>query len=163
MTAMARTLRATRDRKIANSPLERKHLWELFTSFTKAQFHHQDLRYPWTGEFYNGDTGAWKTAERDYNHSTWLDVLIPELLGLLPRDDLVIEVDPLVPEDGLSYFILDGQRYRGHDVSIVWDSPRSGSADRFGDGRKGLDLYVDGKLAAAAPGISRLEARLARD
>ncbi len=72
----------------------------------------------------------------------------------------MIEVDPLVPEDRLSYFILDGQRYRGHDVTIVWDSPLPGSADRFGDGRKGLDLYVDGKLAASSPALSRLEVPL---
>ncbi len=160
MTAMARTLRATRDHKVVSSPLEAGHLWELFFSFTKAQFRNQDLIYPWTGEFYNGDTGEWKTAERDYNHSTWLDVLIPDLLGLVPRDDRVIEVDPLLPEDRLSYFILDGQRYRGHDVTIVWDSPGAGSPDRFGDGRKGLDLYVDGKLVASSPRIARLEAPL---
>ncbi len=49
----------------------------------------------------------------------------------------------------MSYFILDGQRYRGHDVTIVWDAPVPGSDDHFGDGRKGLDLYVDGKLAAS--------------
>ena len=58
MTAMARTLRATRDQKVSGSPLKREHLWELFSSFTKAQFRNQDLLYPWTGEFYNGDTGA---------------------------------------------------------------------------------------------------------
>jgi hypothetical protein len=160
MTAMARTLRATRDQKVSSSPLEPEHLWELFSSFTKAQFRNQDLLYPWTGEFYNGDTGAWKTAERDYNHSTWLDVLIPDLLGLVPRDDPTVEIDPLVPEDRLSYFILDGQRYRGHDLTIVWDSPRGGFPDRFGDGRKGLDLYVDGKLVAASPRIARLVASL---
>jgi Mannosylglycerate hydrolase MGH1-like glycoside hydrolase domain/NedA-like, galactose-binding domain len=160
MTAMARTLRATRDHKVASSPLKREHLWELFTSFTKAQFRKQDLLYPWTGEFYNGDTGEWKTAERDYNHSTWLDVLIPDMLGLVPRDDKVIELDPLVPEGRLSYFILDGQRYRGHDVTIVWDAPLPGSEDHFADGRKGLDLYVDGKLVASSPKLARLEAPL---
>ena len=160
MTAMARTLRATRDQNVSSSPLKPEHLWELFSSFTRAQYRDQDLLYPWTGEFYNGDTGEWKTAERDYNHSTWLDVLIPDLLGLVPRDDNVIELDPLLPPDRLSYFILDGQRYRGHDVTIVWDAPVAGSEDHFGDGRKGLDLYVDGKLAASAPGLGRLEARL---
>jgi len=160
MTAMARTLRATRDQKVPGSPLKPEHLWELFSSFTRAQYREQDLLYPWTGEFYNGDTGAWKTAERDYNHSTWLDVLIPDLLGLVPRDDNVIELDPLLPPDRLSYFILDGQRYRGHDVTIVWDAPLPGSEDHFGDDRKGLDLFVDGKLLASAPEIRRLEVPL---
>jgi hypothetical protein len=60
----------------------------------------------------------------------------------------------------LSYFILDGQRYRDHDVTIVWDAPLPGSIDRFGDGRKGLDLYVDGKRVASSPSLARLEAPL---
>ncbi len=162
MTAMARTLRATRDRSVAGSPLARDHLWALFTSFTRAQFRNQDLRYPWTGEFYNGETGQWKTVERDYNHSTWLDILIPDLLGLVPRDDDMLEIDPLLPESALSFFILDGQRYHGHDVTIVWDAGASGSPDQFGDGRKGLDLYVDGQLAASSPRLSRLQVDLNR-
>ncbi len=160
MTAMARTLRATRDNQVATAPLEKKHLWELFSSFTRAQFRNQDFAHPWTGEFYDGDTGEWKTGERDYNHSTWLDILIPELLGLLPREDDVLEIDPLLPSGSLDFFILDGQRYHGHDVSIVWDAPATSSPDRFGDGRKGLDVYVDGKLVGSAPGLSRLRADL---
>ncbi len=123
MTAMARTLRATRDRNVADSPLKKEHLWALFLSFTRAQYRDQDIGHPWTGEFYNGDTGRWKTAERDYNHSTWLDILIPELIGVIPRDDDVLEVDPLVPEGALNHFLLDGLRYHGHDVTVVWDAP----------------------------------------
>jgi hypothetical protein len=162
MSAMARTIRATRDHKIARCPLGQEHLWALFSSFTRAQFRDQDPRYPWTGEFYNGDTGKWKTAERDYNHSTWLDVLIPDLLGLVPRDDDVLEIDPLLPESALSYFILDGQRYHGRDVTIVWDADAPGSPDHFGDGRKGLDLYVDGRLVASARELGRLRVKGAR-
>jgi hypothetical protein len=161
MTAMARTLRAARDRSIADSPLRKEHLWALFTSFTKAQFRNQDIRQPRTGEYYNGENGAWKTSERDYNHSTWLDILIPELIGLVPREDEIVEIDPLLPEDALSHFVLDGQRYHGHDVTVVWDNPRPASSDRFGDGRKGLDLYIDGKLAASAPNLSKLRVDLA--
>ena len=43
MTAMARTLRATRDQRVAGSPLKPAHLWELFSSFTRAQFRNQDV------------------------------------------------------------------------------------------------------------------------
>jgi hypothetical protein len=156
MTAMDRTLRGTRDHSVAGSPLTREHLWKLFYSFTRAQFRDQNLEQPWTGEFYNGNTGQWKTAERDYNHSTWLDILIPELIGLVPRDDRTIEIDPLLPENALSYFLLDGQRYRGHDLTVVWDAPVPGAADHFGDGRRGLDLYVDGKRVGSSPRFARL-------
>jgi hypothetical protein len=162
MTAMARTLRATRDHRVADSPLKKEHLWALFLSFTKAQYRDQDIRWPWTGEFYNGDTGRWKTAERDYNHSTWLDILIPELIGVVPREDDILEVDPLLPEDALIHFLLDGLRYHGHDITVVWDAPAPGSPDRYGDGRRGLDVYVDGRLAASAPALSRLQVQLLR-
>jgi hypothetical protein len=162
MTAMARTLRATRDDHVAGSPLTKEHLWSLFLSFTKAQYRNQDIGQPWTGEFYNGDTGRWKTAERDYNHSTWLDILIPELIGVFPRhDDDVLEVDPLLPENALTHFLLDGLRYHGHDVTIAWDVPGPASPDQYADGRKGLDVYIDGRLAASAPGLSRLHVKLA--
>ena len=160
MTAMARTLRATRDRSISDSPLEKEHLWALFLSFTKAQYRNQDIAQPWTGEFYNGDTGQWKTAERDYNHSTWLDILIPELIGVVPRDDDVLEIDPLLPDDALSFFLLDGVLYHGHDVTVVWDAPAAGSPDRYSDGRKGLDVYVNGRLVASAPRLSKLRVDL---
>jgi hypothetical protein len=161
LTAMARTLRAARDHQVLDLPLKRSHLWELFVSFTKAQFRGQNLAYPWTGEFYNGDDGTWKTAERDYNHSTWLDVLIPDLLGVVPRDDDVLEIDPLLPGNGLSYFILDGLRYHGRDVTIAWDAPLDGSPDRFGDGRKGLDVYVGGRRVASSAQLARLAVGLA--
>jgi len=160
LTAMARALRAARDHHVADSPLKREHLWQLFHSFTRAQFRDQDLQYPWTGEFYNGDTGRWKTAERDYNHSTWLDILIPELIGLVPRDDDTLEIDPLLFETALGYFILDGQRYHGHDVTIAWDAPGLDLPDHFRDGRKGLDVYVDGKMAASSPRLTRLRVDL---
>ena len=161
MTAMARTLRATRDHKVSSSPLEAEHLWELFSSFTKAQFRNQDLLYPWTGEFYNGDTGEWKTAERDYNHSTWLDILIPDLLGLVPRDDQRDRARPARARRSAELFhpgraAISGPRR--HDR--VGFAPCPALADRFGDGRKGLDLYVDGKLVASSPRIARLEAPL---
>ena len=154
LSGMARTLRANRERPGGAAPLTAAKLWELFHSFTKAQYRDQDFTYPWTGEYYNGETAQWKTPERDYNHSTWLDLLIPDVVGLVPRDDNTLEVDPLLPDGALSHFVLDGQHYRGHDVTVAWDAP--GGADHFGDGRKGLDIYLDGKLAASADRLARV-------
>jgi len=161
LTAMARALRSARDNHVPDSPLRPAHLWQLFHSFTLAQFRNQNIENPWTGEFYDGDTGRWKTAERDYNHSTWLDILIPELIGLTPRDDDILEIDPLLPENALRYFILDGQRYHGHDVTIVWDAPGPDFPDHFGDARKGLDVYVDARRVASSPRLARLRVDLA--
>jgi hypothetical protein len=136
------------------SSLTKRHLWSLFTSYTKAQYRDGKFSFPWTGEFYNGDTGAWKTAERDYFHSTYLDLVLTALVGMVPRNDDVLEVDPLVPPATLEYFLLDGQHYRGRDVTVAWDAP--GGRDRFDDGRDGLDVYVDGKRAAHRPDLGRV-------
>ena len=158
LTAMARTLRADRDRpegaEGAPSPLTKDKFWELFLSFTKAQYRDGNLDFPWTGEFYDGETGAWQTRERDYNHSTYLDLVIPEVVGIVPREDAVLEVDPMVPESALSYFVLDGQHYRGHDVTVAWDA--ADDFDAFEDGRDGLNVYLDGKLVASSPNLGRL-------
>jgi hypothetical protein len=164
LSAMARTLRssqaqqnagaATADSRSKKPQLTREHFWHLFDTFTKAQFRDQDATYPWTGEFYHGETARWKTAERDYNHSTWLDVLIPDVLGLVPRADDVLEIDPLVPAGKLQHFLLDGQHYRGHLVTLVWDAP--GQEDRYGDGRAGFDIYLDGKRVASEPALTRI-------
>ena len=160
MTAMARTLRD--DCALAKdkaSLLTREKLWELFTSFTKAQYRNQDAAFPWTGEFYNGESGVWKTAERDYNHSTWLDILIPELIGLVPTSDDILELDPLIPPGALAHFTLDGQRFHGRDITVVWDAPGD-NQDSHGDGREGLDLYLDGQVVASSPELSRLRVDL---
>ena len=74
----------------------------------------------------------------------------------------MLEVDPLLPDDALSDFLLDGLRYHGHDITVVWDAPTPGSADHYADGRKGLDVYIDGRLATSAPRLSRLTIELGR-
>jgi SAM-dependent methyltransferase len=140
MTAMANTLR-----HYPPCNLKREHLWRLFQSFTRVQF--KDGQ-PWTGEYYNGLTGEWKTGERDYNHSTYADILLGDLLGIVPRSDDVLEIDPLLPEGALDRFVLDGQAYHGHRLSLRWDKGRP-AAERF-------EVYVDGRRVAAADRLKKL-------
>jgi len=150
LSAMAATLREN-----ASSPLTKDKLFELFQSFTMAQFKDQDLAFPWTGEYYNGDTAAWRTDERDYNHSTYLDILIADIAGLRPRADNVIELHPLIGTQ-VPPFLIDGIRYHDHDVSILW-SP-AGNVENQPDGLQGYRVYVDGKLAHHNPdGAARVE------
>ncbi len=141
MQAMANCLR-----HYAPSSLTRERFYDLFLSFTRAQYRNGDLRYPWTGEYYNGDTGAWKTDQRDYNHSTWIDPLISDFIGIVPRPDNTLEVDPLLPKGAWSYYALDGQSYRGHDVTVAYDSHGGHIAPGF----RGYAVYVDGKRVFSA-------------
>lgn len=163
MTAMARTLR-----DYPECDLKKKHLFELFNSFTKAQFKNGDINNPWTGEYYHAETGEWLTNEHDYNHSTYLDILIPDLCGLRPRNDNILEIDPLLPdvkEGGWSHFLLDGQYYRGHFITIIWDAPDGkrpygttikGGVEFF----EGLTVFVDGKLAGRRANLGKLQIEL---
>ena len=97
----------------------------------------------------------WYTATwRDYNHSTFCDLIITGLAGLRPRQDDVVEVNPLVPAGkDWEYFCLDGAPYHGHSLTILWDE----TGRRYGRGR-GLQVYVDGRRVASSDTISRIVA-----
>ena len=71
-----------------------------------------------------------------HNHSTFCDLVITGVAGLVPRPDDILEMNPLLPEEW-DYFCLDGVRYRNHLITIVWD--RTG--ERYGE--KGFQVYVD--------------------
>lgn len=151
LTAMANTLR-----RYQPGALTKAKMLELFNSFTRAQFRDGDIRYPWTGEFYNGDNGEWKTPQRDYNHSTWLDPLINDLIGIVPRADNVLEIDPLLPPGAWSHFVLDGQAYKGHDVTIAYDARGGKAKRRVAPGFKGFAVYLDGRRVYYGPRLARV-------
>jgi len=79
---------------------------------------------------------AQMNGSEHYNHSTFCDMVITGVAGLVPRPDNLLEVAPLLPETW-DYFCLDAVRYRNHLITIVWD--RTGA--RYGD--KGFHVYVD--------------------
>ena len=63
--------------------------------------------------------------------------------GRAPRDRL--------PDQAWDWFCLDRVRYRGREITMVWD--RHGT--RYGKGT-GLMLFVDGRLAAHADRLESL-------
>jgi glycosyl hydrolase family 65 len=93
-----------------------------------------------------------KDRGRDYNHSTFNDLIITGLVGLRPRMDHRLEINPLVPEGSLEYFCLDRVRYHDRDLTILYD--RTGS--RYGKGR-GLRVYAGGREIGSAPALTALE------
>ena len=48
---------------------------------------------------------------------------------------------PLLPENAWKYYVLDGQAYRGHDVTVAWDA----QGGQFAPGFRGYAVYLDGK------------------
>ncbi|MFO0983223.1 MAG: TrmH family RNA methyltransferase [Planctomycetota bacterium] len=65
---------------------------------------------------------------KDYLHSWWIDLIVQHVVGLVPRADRVIELDPLPPTE--AWFRMRGIRYHGHDLGITWRRASSWRAGR---------------------------------
>jgi hypothetical protein len=123
---------------------------------TYAQSHHQD-GIAYIGEYLDETTGDWliqgQKAQRSqfYNHSTFCDLVIAGLVGIVPREDEILEVDPLLPANAWNWFCLDDVPYHGHRLTIVWD--RTG--DRYHRG-SGLTILVDGREAARSEALCKM-------
>ncbi len=130
---------------------------------------------PWIDENLNPTTGDWISRTRlkawkdgawdagkggvergkDYNHSTYCDLVISGLIGLRPRADETVEVNPLVPANTWDYFCLDQIRYHNHWLTILYDQ----TGEHYKQGQ-GLRLFADGKELAAAGTLTRITAPL---
>lgn len=120
---------------------------------------HRKHGRPYLAEACDPDTGSFEGHDafnhsEHYFHSGYADLVVTGLMGLVPRNDDVLEVRPLIPDDW-DYCALDHVTYRGREVAVVWD--RTGT--RYGLG-KGLFLMANGAVIASAPQIGPLEANL---
>lgn len=110
---------------------------------------------PYIGEYLDEVTGYWLKGDQEraryYNHSTFNDLLITGLIGLRPRMDKTIELNPLIPDGKWDWFCLDNILYHGHYLTVVWD--RNGDKYHMG---KGLRVLVDGKEVGYAPTLQRM-------
>jgi hypothetical protein len=88
---------------------------------------------------------------KDYNHSSYADLIISDLIGLKSRSDNIIEINPLISSNGWKWFCLENVKYHGSNLSIMYD--KTGSRYHFG---KGLFVFVDGNLAVHSKGIKKL-------
>ena len=128
-----------------------------FEQMIKYARSHQRDGEPYIGEYLDETTGDWLITgpkadrSRYYNHSTFNDLVICGLVGLVPRDGDVIEVDPLIPADTWDWFCLDGVPYHGQSLSIVWD--RTGR--HYGRGA-GLAVWINGSEVVRSPKLQRV-------
>lgn len=164
LTAMANVLNG-----YPQAPVSRSDYFETLQIYARSQrlklsdgheiaFVDENLN-PFTGEWHaRGRTirkGTFRGRGEHYNHSTFADLLITGLAGLRPREDGVVEVNPLLPSGKWDWFALNGVPYHGRLLSIFWD--RDGR--RFGE-RAGLSVWADGKLVAHAPRLERVQGKL---
>lgn len=134
---------------------------DYFEQLLRYATSHQKDGKAYIGEYLDETTGAWlitgPKAERSryYNHSTFNDLVIGGLVGIVPRDDDTVEVSPLLPEGAWDWFCLEGVPYHGHSLTVVWD--RTG--ERYGRGA-GLGVWVDGQEIARSPTLTHLTGKL---
>ena len=89
-----------------------------------------------------------------YLHSTFCDLVITGLVGLRPRSDALLVINPLVPE-GVEWFAIDNLLYHGINLSISWDQHGA----KYGLGH-GLHVWADGQLVAHSSSLQSLSMRL---
>ena len=150
LTAMANLLDGPPQKVVTN-----KDYLRLLTNYARSQY--RDGK-PWIAEDLDATTGKWIVdlpRSIYYNHSAFCDLVITGLIGLRPRADDTVEVNPLVPEGTWDYFCLDGIPYHGHDLTILFD--KTGQRYRRG---AGLHVFADGREIAAADHIRRITGQL---
>lgn len=151
LTALANVLRDE-----PATPVSNQDYFHAFLVYVHSQHDHGK---PYIGEYLDETTGQWINGKagrsRYYNHSTFADLLITGVVGLVPRADDQIELHPLLPDRTWDWFCLDDVGYHGHRLTILWD--REGV--HFGRD-PGFSVLVDGKTIAHSARLKPLSAPL---
>ena len=134
--------------------VSRRNYFDQLLTYSRS---HQRDGIAYIGEYHDETNGRWlitgPKAKRSefYNHSTFCDLVISGLVGIVPREDDTFELDPLLPDDAWDWFCLDNVTYHGRKVTIIWD--RNGEHYQRGTG---LVVFVDGLEKARRPTLGKL-------
>lgn len=156
LTGMANLLDHYQD----HGPVTRGDYMRLLREYT--QMHYQGDRLD-LEEDYHPETGkpiVGLDRSHHYFHSGYVDLILTGLVGIRPRADDVLEVNPLLPaasdQQSLGWFHIERVPYHGHEVSVTWD------ADGRHYGRRGLTVSVDDREVAHRDDLGRVEIPLQR-
>ena len=143
-------------RDYKQSVVTKANYFDTFRTYVHSQY--ADGK-PYIGEYQDETTGQWINGKggrsRYYNHSTFADLVISGVVGLVPRADNTVEISPLLPDGVWNYFCLDGVNYHGHVLIIIWDK----DGTRYSRG-KGLIVLADGKEIARTDKLEKLTGKL---
>jgi hypothetical protein len=157
LTAMANVLN-----NYKHAPITKKDYFELLGIYANSQRRtlENGNNVPWIDENLNPFTGDWisrtrlanwnsgpwpkdkggKERGKDYNHSTFCDLVISGLIGIRPLTSNTLIIHPLVSEGQWDYFCLDNVLYHGKIITVLFDK----TGDKYHRG-KGFSILVDGK------------------
>ena len=117
---------------------------------------HRKSGLPYIAEACHPDTGSWGGHDHfnhseHYFHSTYIDLIVTGLIGLVPQSDDSLRLQPLIPESW-DYFCLDRLKYKGRDIAVIWD--KDGSRYDLG---AGLFVLADGEKIAQRSDIGPIQ------
>lgn len=152
LTAMANVLKDYKQDYIS-----KEHFFELFSIYTKSHYRtlesgktinwvDEDLD-PFTGEWLSRnilekwgwlkDKGGYERG-KDYNHSTYCDLIINKICGIEPQENGELKIRPMIP-GSWEYWRLEGVVCQGKEITVSFD--RAGT--RYYEG-KGFRVWCDG-------------------
>ena len=103
----------------------------------------------WDGKGWSDEKGGVERG-KDYNHSGFTDLILSDLLGIKPKLNSTIEINPLVPNNW-EWFAVDNIYYQGKKFSLIWDK----TGKRYSRG-KGLMLFRENILVAKSNKVDKL-------
>ena len=103
----------------------------------------------WDGKGWSDEKGGVERG-KDYNHSGFTDLILTDLIGIKPKLNSTIEINPLVPNNW-EWFAVDNIYYQGKKFSLIWDK----TGKRYSRG-KGLMLFRENILVAKSNKINKL-------
>jgi len=167
LTAMANLLN-----NYSQSVVNKADYYELLKTYAASQQLKKETgeALPWIDENHNPFTGDWisrtrlKTWEnggwskdkggeergKDYNHSTYCDLVITGLMGVRPEQGNWLTINPLIGVKQWTYFCLDKVNYHGKELTIFYDQ----TGKRYFRG-KGFYILVNGKVVHHSKNITR--------
>lgn len=151
LNAMANLL----DHHDNQGPVTRSTYMQLLRQYTALHYQGDRLDLE---EDYHPETGkpiVGLDRSHHYFHSGYIDLVLSGLVGIRPRADDVLEINPLLPAPGdpqaLDWFRAEDVPYHGHKVTISWDA----DGKHYGRGA-GLWIEVDGREVARRETLGRL-------
>ena len=132
---------------------------DYFRELKKYAMSHEKDGKPFIGEYYDEQTNEHLHGDKPrsvhYNHSSYVDLIISDLIGLKPREGNILEVNPLLPKDQWDWFCLENVKYHGRFLTILWD--RTG--EKYDRG-SGFRIFADGEEIFSADSLQKVEIEL---
>jgi hypothetical protein len=155
LDAMVADVLADAIRNRRQNAIDRLRLRGFIDLYARLMCEEGDPSRPQTRHSYDALTGQGEGA-LDVFVDAFNDLIIRHLIGLVPQGDDTLLIDPL--GHGFRHFRADDVPYRGHLVTIIWESRPEG--ERYPDAVAGLTVRVDGQLVAQSPQLEKIVAAL---